>query len=520
MSSASAALARTGDPEPVLRVTGLSKTYATTVVRGVSLEVRPGRIHALLGGNGSGKSTLLKMIAGVVPADPGGTLTVQGRHYDSREYGAADAAAGGLRFVHQDLGLVDPLSIAENFALAAGYPRPLWIDDRALVADTARELARHGLPFDARMPVGALRPSDRTRVAIARALRGADRTGLTLVLDEPTASLPLAEVDSLLDSLRALREAGHGIVFVTHRLGEVLAVADDVTVLRDGAVAASGPVSDFDEERILTEIAGHAPQRLVADTREFDGEPVVLSVRDLAAGPLREVDLDLHAGEIVGIAGLVGSGRSSLLRALFGDLPAQGEVHLHGRRLQIRSSADAVAAGIALVPEDRLREAAFPEFAIWENLSAASTRGYRRWYGLSARAQRRAAPGLMREFRVRADSAVAALSSLSGGNQQKVILARWMQHRPSVLLLDEPTQGVDAVARDEIHRLVRRSVEAGAAALVVSSDIEELEQLCHSVVVLHEGRLTTRLRGHDVRRDTITAAMQQAPQPAEPDPGT
>lgn len=208
-----------------------------------------------------------------------------------------------------------------------------------------------------------------------------------------------------------------------------------------------------------------------------------------------------------------------MLRALFGDLPSQGEVHLHGRQLQIRSSADAVAAGIALVPEDRLREAAFPEFAIWENLSAASTKGFRRWYGLSARAARHAAPAIMRDFRVRAHSAVAALSSLSGGNQQKVILARWMQHSPSVLLLDEPTQGVDAVARDEIHRLVRRSVDAGATALVVSSDIEELEQLCHSVVVLQEGRVATRLRGHDVHSDTIIAAMQQAPHPAEPDPG-
>jgi ribose transport system ATP-binding protein len=510
VSSASALLRGSGDPEPVLRVTGLSKTYATTVVRDVSLTVAPGRIHALLGGNGSGKSTLLKMIAGVVPADPGGTLVVHGHRYASRDYASGDAASHGLRFVHQDLGLVDLLSIAENFALAGGYPRPLWIDDRAIIADTARELARHGLAFDPRMPVGALRPSDRTRVAIARALRGSDEAELTLILDEPTASLPIAEVEALLASLRRLREAGHGIVFVTHRLGEVLAVADDVTILRDGKVAASGPVEEFDEDRILTEIAGHAPDRLSAPAGVAPESPVALAVRGLSAGPLDGIDLDVHRGEIVGVAGLVGSGRTSLLRALFGDLPSQGSVHIAGVPRTLRSPADAVAAGIALVPEDRLREAAFSEFAIWENLAAIPTPAHRRWYGLSSRAQRRAAPAIMRDFRVRADSAASALASLSGGNQQKVILARWMQRAPAILLLDEPTQGVDAVARDEIHRLIRRSVSAGAAAIVVSSDVDELEQLCDTVIVLRNGRLTTRFSGAQVRRETLTAAMQQA----------
>lgn len=500
----------------VLRGEHLSKTYATRVVHDVDLELSSGRLHVLAGGNGSGKSTLLKMLAGVVPADAGGAIVLGGRRIAAESYSPRAARAGGLRFVHQDLGLVDPLSIAENFALDGGHPHrlPGWIDDRRLLERTSEDLRRAGLDFDPRIPVAALRPSDRTLIAIARALRedpdaDAARPPLTLILDEPTASLPITEVDRLLDRLDALRAAGHGIALVTHRLSEVMRIADDVTVLRDGNVVGTGPIGDFDQDRILALIAGHVPERLTRHERDSSRAPVVLSARGLSAGPIRGIDLDVHRGEIVGVAGLVGSGRTTLLRALFGDVPAVGQIAVDGESVPIRSTRDAVAHRFALVPEDRVREAAYLDAPVWENLSAASLWRYRTRLGLSGRRERRAAPALISRFRVRTPSAAAPLAALSGGNQQKVVLARWLQTNPRVLLLDEPTQGVDAVARDDIHRTVRETVDGGACAVVVSSDVEELEQLCDRVIVLHGGRLVQTLAGARVRRDILTAAIQQ-----------
>jgi ribose transport system ATP-binding protein len=501
-----------GGPELVLRVTRLSKTYATRVVNDVDFGVRPGRVHALLGGNGSGKSTLLKMVAGVVPPDAGGLIEVGGVEHASDDYGPAYAAAAGLRFVHQDLGLIDDLTIADNFALATSYPRTRigGIDDRALVRHVAQQLRGRGLDLDPRTPVRALRPTERTLVAIARAFDGVGSNPATLVLDEPTASLPVDEVEHLFATIRELRELGHSIVFVSHRLGEVAEIADDVTILRDGTVVGSGPIAEFDENRIVELIAGHP--RETAPARATDPDPAaqpVLTLRDLSAGPLRDIALEVRPGEIVGVAGLVGSGRTSLLRGIFGDLGSAGTVTVGDRVVARGSTGPAVAAGIALVPEDRQRDAAYLDRPVWENLSAVILARYRRFGRLSSRGERADAPAAMAEFRVRAPSAAVPLAALSGGNQQKVIVARWLRANPRVILLDEPTQGVDAIARDEIHVLVRGAAERGAAVIVVSSDLEELEQLCHRVIVLHGGRITDDLRGSDVRRETITHSMHE-----------
>jgi ribose transport system ATP-binding protein len=498
-------------PGPVLRVSRLSKTYATRVVDSVDWQLAPGRVHALLGGNGSGKSTLLKMVAGVVPADPGGRIEVAGRGHDSEHY-TAHVAAGSLRFVHQDLALVDGLSIADNFALAGRYPRTRWgrVDDSRLVGHVGAGLARHGLDLDPRRPVAALRPTDRALVAIARALDGMDDRATTLILDEPTASLPVDEVERLFASIRALRATGHSVVFVSHRLSEVAEIADDVTVLRDGRVVGSGPVEEFPEARVVELIAGHPRAVAAARTSGADAQaaPVVLDVRDLHAGPLRGVDVRVHRGEILGVAGLMGSGRSSLLRAVFGDLGGT-TLRLDGEKVRVRSTGDAVAAGIALVPEDRARDAAYLDRPVRENLSAAVLARYRRRGRISVAAEQAEALDAMRAFGVRAPSADAPLAALSGGNQQKVVVARWLRARPRVLLLDEPSQGVDAVARDEIHELVRNAARDGAAVVVVSSDLDELEALSDRVIVLSAGRVVRELSGRDIDRNRITAAMHQ-----------
>lgn len=496
---------------PVIRVARLSKTYSARVVDGVDWSLRRGRVHALLGGNGSGKSTLLKMLAGVVTPDAGGEIEVAGTMFASEEYGPAAAARGGLSFVHQDLGLVDELSLADNFALAGGYPRTPWrsIDRRALERRVAAQLQRSGLAFDPRMPAAGLRPTERALVAIARALEGIEAGEATLVLDEPTASLPVDEVEHLLASIAALRDTGHSVVFVSHRMSEVMAIADDVTVLRDGRVVGSGAREEFTEADLVELIAGHAvggPASGIRPARQVSST-VALTARDVTAGGLRDVSLELRAGEIVAVAGLMGSGRSTLLRALFGDVPRDGEVTVHGVPLRAGRTTDAVAAGIALVPEDRLREAAFVDRPVWENLSAVVLRRYRRGPWLSGRGERRDAPAVMRDFSVRAPGPDVALGALSGGNQQKVVIARWMRASPRVLLLDEPTQGVDAVARDEIHGFIRAAADAGTAVLVVSSDIDELAALGERAVVLHEGRLVRHLGPDDMRRDVLAAAI-------------
>lgn len=517
-----AAPAPSPQPQPLASVSALSKTYATRVVDRVDLQVLPGQVHALLGGNGSGKSTLLKMVAGVVVPDPGGTITVGGVEHPSEAHSPALAAAGGLRFVHQDLALVDQLSIAENFGLAAGFPRGRTglVSARRLRERTARALAASGLDLHPDTPAGVLRPSERALVAIARALRGsgpvddADDGPLALVLDEPTASLPVDEVERLLSSMAALREEGHALVFVSHRLSEVTAVADHVTVLRDGRVADEGPAAGFDEARVVQAMTGHARTATERARRPAAaGAPTSaprLRATGLHGGALRGVDLEVRAGEVVGIGGLAGSGRTSLLRALFGDLPASGAVELDGAALALRSPRDAVRAGIALVPEDRLREAAFLDRPIWENLGARRLLfgGTRRSLVGSGARERRAAPGLVRRFAVRAPSSDAPLGALSGGNQQKVVMARWLSTSPRVVLLDEPSQGVDAVAREEIHRLVREAAEGGAAVVVVSSDLEELEALSDRVVVLADGRVVAELTGDAVTRHAVTVHMQ------------
>jgi ABC-type sugar transport system ATPase subunit len=289
----------------------------------------------------------------------------------------------------------------------------------------------------------------------------------------------------------------------------VAEIADDVTVLRDGRVVGSGPAEDFPESRIVQLIAGHAVTARTVGARPADADaaPVVLAVRGVDAGPLRGVDVQVRRGEVLGVAGLMGSGRSSLLRAVFGDLEAPVTVRIDGRETVVRSTGDAVRAGVALVPEDRAREGAYLDRPVWGNLSAAVLARYRRRGRIDRTKERSDAVGAMTVFGVRAPSADAVLGALSGGNQQKVVVARWLRAQPKVLLLDEPSQGVDAVARDEIHALVREAARAGTAVVLVSSDLDELEALSDRVIVLAHGRVARELSGAEVDRTLMTTAM-------------
>lgn len=484
-----------------LAVESVTKTFgANRALSGVSMRVRRGEVHALAGGNGSGKSTLIKILAGVYRGDAGGTITVKGQRVAADDITPQWSRLHGMHFVHQDLGLFDQLSVAENIFAGSRYPgqrgRVRW----ALMRQQAEEtLERLRVPVSPRRLAGDLRPAERTLVAIARALHGGAHAGHVLVLDEPTAPLPAAEVDALLDAVRRFAAAGEAIIYVSHRLDEVMQISDRVTVLRDGEVAARRITSEMDHAALVADIVGHRGGMTSTDAPAATVGLPVLEVSGLAGGPIKDVGFSVRRGEVLGIAGLAGSGRTTLLEMLFGARPrAAGSLCVAGTARDFRSPRDAIRGGIAYIPENRPRDAAFPDQGIQENLSAASLRRFGLWR-FRHRAERADARADVARLGIRALSSTVPLQDLSGGNQQKVVLGRWLRVPSKVILLDEPTQGVDIGARSDIYRLVRSAVAAGAAVVVVSSDFEELATVSDRVLVLSGGRITAERAGGATR---------------------
>lgn len=497
---------------PLMRITDVRKAFAgTQALDGVSFDLLKGTFHALVGGNGSGKSTVIKILAGVYEADAG-EVSFPDRTISLPSYTASDAREQGLRFVHQQPSTFPELTVAENIAIGYGFGRtgPLGrIHWRSLRNHTKELLDRFQIDARPGQQLGSLGPASQTMVAIARALQDldADRTeNAVLVLDEPTASLPRREVNTLLSALDGYAKAGQTILYVTHRLEEVVQLADRVTVFRDGHVAGNAARGQFDHDSLVELIMGYKVQDVLKSPRHrarADAKPM-LALSDLQGGPIQGASLKAYQGEIVGLAGLLGSGRSSLAKMIFGALPFDaGTIEVSGRRLTPKAPRDSIAAGVAYVPENRLSEAAFLGLNIKENLGIVSTGDYFERGRLRHARERRDAEALAKAYMVRAESLDAPFTSMSGGNQQKVILARWLRTNPKVLLLDEPTQGIDIGTRAEIWRLVRAAVDAGATALVISSDMEELPKVCDRVLVLGHGVIVEELEGAEVSEQNL-----------------
>jgi ribose transport system ATP-binding protein len=498
------------DEAPALGLRGLRKTFpGTRALAGVDLDLRPGEIHALVGGNGSGKSTLIKILAGVYQADPGGVIEVAGRPAAAADqWTPRDAFAAGLRFVHQNPGIFLDLTVAENVAIGAAFPtgpggRIRW---RELRARTQALIERYQLRATPDQPLRFLRPAERTMVAIARALQDRERNQHgVLVLDEPTTALPVADVDLLLDALRRYAAAGLTILYVSHRIDEVLALADRVSVLRDGHLVGTVDAARTTEAAVVGMILGRRLEAGKGRARAIGGGRAVLETRGLSGGPVCGVDLTLREREVLGLAGLLGAGQSELLRMLFGALPVEsGQLLVDGVARRFDGPAEAMAAGLGYVPSERAVEALFPSMTVRENVSAGSVARYFRGLRLRHDEESRDVVAAMREFLIRALSDAAPAFTLSGGNQQKLVLARWLRRRPRILLLDEPTQGVDVGSREEIYALLHRAADAGTAAVVVSSDFGELERLCHRVAVMRRGQLVAELRAPDIDEHRLT----------------
>jgi ribose transport system ATP-binding protein len=476
----------------VVEVRSVSKTFpGTLALTDVDLDIAAGEIHALVGGNGSGKSTLVKILSGVHQADPGGAITVRGARFDAAEVAAPLMHAAGIRVVHQDLGVFPDLTVAENLALGSGFPRGRGgrIRWRTLRRRTAALIERFEIAAHPDQLMRDVTVANQTLVAIARALQDIDETRGVLMLDEPTAALPAHEVDLLLAAIRRYAGDGHSILYISHRLDEVLMLADRVSVLRDGSSVGTFEASDLTESRLIDLIVGR-PVETVLLAMPAPDPRVLLEVEGLCAGPLDDITFEVRRGEVVGVAGLLGSGRSRLLRALFGEIEREaGAIRVDGVPAVFHGPRQAMASGIALVPENRATDAAFADLPIYANVGVASLSDY--WRGLFLRdgRMRRDTVGLMRQFSVKADSTQAPLAALSGGNQQKVILARWLHREPRLLLLDEPTQGVDVGARSDIYRFIRQAVRDGAAVLLVASDFEELAHVADRAIVLRDGAI-------------------------------
>ncbi|MDL4818621.1 sugar ABC transporter ATP-binding protein [Actinomadura opuntiae] len=472
----------------------MSKTFpGLKALDGVSLEVHPGEVVAVLGHNGSGKSTLVKILAGVHQADPGTVVEV--RDADG-ELASGPAARENLHFIHQDLGLADILTAVENLGLGrSARGRALAPVRGAAERRHARQLiARFGASLDVTVPVGKLSPAQRTIVAIARALDGWTRPDNVLLLDEPTAALHGDEVQVLFEAIRRVASSGAGVIFISHRLDEVLELADRVVVLRDGRVVAEQATSELDHDTMVTLIAGREIAETTVRSRDETGEPV-LTVAGINGAEIHDFSLSLRAGEIVGVGGILGSGREQLAPMLFGARHRSGgRVEVGGRELVPDDVPAAIESGMAYVPADRRRSGVVMEMSVRENLTLPLMRPLRRSFGrLDRRTERAQTRSWMRTVGLRPPHPEQPLKLFSGGNQQKVVLAKWLRVRPRVLLLDEPTQGVDVGAKAAIYELVLAARRDGTGVLLCSSDSKELVSLCDRVLVLKDGRVVSEV---------------------------
>jgi ABC-type sugar transport system ATPase subunit len=488
------------DGSPLLQADEMHKRFGGVhALRGARLAVHAGEVHALVGENGSGKSTLLKIVSGQLQPDRG-RMMFSGEPLSFRS--AIDAMRCGIATVTQETTLAPDLSIAENVFLGHRMARRRGLIDWRRTHTRAKQaLARLGLDLDPSTPARRLRPDQQQMVEIARALSIDARL---LILDEPTSSLTDDEVQALFSIIRRLRESGVATIFVSHRINEVFAVADRITVLRDGQSVGGGPIAEFDRRHIIRLMVGRTLEEITPeDERSESATDAVLSVRALSLPSLlEEIDLELAAGEIVGLAGLVGAGRSELLESLFGLRRAHGAIRVDGSDVSYRSPRQAIRDGIAFVPADRKLQGLVPEMSVRENLMMAGTSRRLRVRRPSTVEETAIVDEAIASMRIRAHSSRSTVSTLSGGNQQKVVLGKWLITKPKILMLDEPTRGVDVGAKAEIYRLLRDAADSGIAILVSSSENPELLTLCDRIVVMFRGRVAATLT-----RDVATEAM-------------
>ncbi|MFD8827288.1 sugar ABC transporter ATP-binding protein [Streptomyces sp. NPDC059605] len=503
------------NPDELLRIEGVRKTFPGVVaLDGVDFDLRGGEVHVLLGENGAGKSTLIKMLSGAHRPD-GGRIFVQG--HEVRINGAQDAERLGIATIYQEFNLVPDLTVAENIFLGRQPRRFGLIDRRRMEADAEVLLRRVGLHVSPRARIRELGIARLQMVEIAKALSLDARV---LIMDEPTAVLTSEEVDKLFRIVRQLRADGVGVVFITHHLEEIAALGDRVTVLRDGRSIDQVPASTPEAELVQLMVGRSIDQQYPRE-RPGAGEPL-LSVRGLTRdGVFHDIDFDVRAGEVVGLAGLVGAGRTEVARAVFGADPYdRGTVEVLGERLAGYDVTAAMGAGIGLVPEDRKGQGLVLDASVQENLGLVTLRSASRSGLVDLKGQRAAAARIAEQLGVRMAGLGQHVRTLSGGNQQKVVIGKWLLADTRVLILDEPTRGIDVGAKVEIYQLINELTASGHAVLMISSDLPEVLGMSDRVLVMSQGRIAGELPAHEATQDAVMALAVGTPPTTNTPPTT
>lgn len=492
--------------KPVMKMESVNKSFSgVQVLHNVNIELYKGEVHALMGENGAGKSTLMKIMAGVYRPDSGHILYKN----ESADWPSPMAARDeGISVIHQEISLSPNLSIGENILMGTKFPRnKLGLIQWSLIYEKAEAILRSiGSTLDPKAKVSSLSIAQQQMVEIARALSFQSEI---LIMDEPTASLTDKEIEKLFVIIDGLKRKGVAIVYISHRMDEIFRISDRFTVLRDGKWIASGPISDTNPDNLVKLMVGREIkdlfQRKYSEIAVTAKREPVLELRDISdKKTVKGISLCLYPGEIVGLAGLVGAGRTELLRAIFGiSALSGGQVIIEGKPVNIQSPSDAIRYGIAHVPESRKEQGLFPNLSVQENILMAQMHSYRNSGILQYERMNKDAEQFIRDLGVKAASKNQNVMGLSGGNQQKVVIARWLSTLPKVLLLDEPTRGVDIGAKTEIHKIISKLAEQGLAVLVVSSELPEILGISDRILVMHEGKIKAELPRQEATQEKI-----------------
>ncbi|KOP26582.1 D-ribose transporter ATP-binding protein [Hapalosiphon sp. MRB220] len=497
---------------PVLEMRGITKRFhGVPALQNVNLTIYPGEVHALMGENGAGKSTLMKILAGAYIADEG-EIRINGSPVKITDPGTARQV--GINLIYQELNVAPNLTVTENMFMGSELQRGQFLDRKAMELEAKQVLESLGASFAPNDIVGTLAIAEQQQVEIARALKDKSRI---LVMDEPTAALSDRETERLFEVIRKLRNDGIAIIYISHRMEEIYALADRISVLRDGQYIGSLTREEISPHRLVQMMVGRSMQDFYKHQRQTNTGPVVLEVRNISDGrKVQPTSFQIHAGEILGLAGLVGAGRTEVSRLIFGaDRKVSGEVFLNGQKLEINSPSDAIAAGIGYVPEDRKDQGLFLEMSSRKNIGLNRLRqdakaGIVNWGAINQLATQ-----AVENFNIRLANLEIRAVDLSGGNQQKLLLARWLAINPRVLMLDEPTRGVDIGAKSEIYRIMSELAAKGVAILMVSSELPEVVGMSDRVLVMREGQLVGELDGSPEKEITQENIMHYATGAAE-----
>lgn len=482
----------------VLKVEGIVKKFPGVVaLKGVDFDVNAGEVHALCGENGAGKSTLMHILAGVYPQDEGRIFMGEEEVSFSNQ---REANEHGVAIVYQERSLVEGLNVAENvFAARQPVRKGSWINWKKMYQETEEILKSLDIDVDPKAMVSSLSPAVQQMVEIAKAL---SLTPQLLILDEPTAAITEKEVDALFKLVEKLKENGMAIIYISHRLAEIFRLADRVTVFKDGSLVETANVYDVDNDWLVNRMVGR-DLKLVRKNREQD-EEVVLEAVDLCGGIFNDVNFRLHKGEIIGFAGLAGAGRTEVMRAIFGaDSVKSGKIRLNGKEIVNKNTKAGIKRGFGYLPEDRKEQGLFLEMSIANNIISASLEQTGKGPFLDEKKLLKASEQYKEQLKVATPSVKQKVINLSGGNQQKVVFAKWLMVQPQILIVDEPTRGVDVGAKAEIYEIMWKMTEKGTSIIVVSSDLPEVIAISDRIYVMHEGRITGEIAGDEATEETI-----------------